>query len=351
MTQTSVSKRRNWRWAVLLALFTGLLVWLLLARWRESGFDWAAFAATFAGLRWEWIVAATAFGLSTYGGRALRWQVMLRPLTPHPNLLNLIKATAIGFTAVVLFGRPGEIVRPYLISVKEKVSLSSQLAAWMLERILDLLAVLLVFGLSLTRIQPETVGPRMSWVLQVGGYVAGVTGFICVVILFLLRRYSDSMKSRLLAGLGFLPQRYLGRAERLVSAFIEGLEATRNPFYLTLLFAYTVLEWVLIAACYFSLFKGFPETSGFGWKETFVFMGFVSFGSIFQIPGVGGGVQLVTVVVLTELFAVQLELATSIALLTWLLTFVVILPPGLFLAFHEGLNWKRLRHLEAEGDL
>ena len=45
-------------------------------------------------------------------------------------------------------------------------------------------------------------------------------------------------------------------------------------------------------------------------------MGFVSFGSIVQIPGVGGGMQVVSVLVLTELFGIRLELATAFALLT-----------------------------------
>ena len=39
----------------------------------------------------------------------------------------------------MLLGRPGEFVRPYLIAVKERVPVTSQLAIWVLERIFDLL--------------------------------------------------------------------------------------------------------------------------------------------------------------------------------------------------------------------
>ena len=351
MTQSGTFGKQNRRWAALVILFSGLLAWMLALRWRESGFQWPAFVATFGRLGWGWVAAACAFALLTYVGRALRWQVMLKPIAPHPNFLNLMKATAIGFTAVVLFGRPGEFVRPYLISVKERVSFSSQLAAWVLERILDLLTVLLVFGLALAQVRHSAVGPRLSWVLHTGGSFVGITCSICVIILFVLRRYPDSMRRRLLEALGFLSARHFARAEKLVNAFMTGLEATRSPTYLALLFAYSAFEWVLIAACYVCLFRAFPETSHFGWNETLVFMGFVSFGSIVQIPGVGGGIQLVTVLVLTELFAVKLEPATSIALLTWIITFVVIVPLGLILSFHEGLNWGKLRRLEAEAEL
>ena len=70
---------------------------------------------------------------------------------------NLLSATVIGFTAITLFGRPGEFVRPYLIALKEKVPVTSQLAAWLLERIFDLLMALLLFGFR-PRARP-VVGP------------------------------------------------------------------------------------------------------------------------------------------------------------------------------------------------
>ena len=58
-------------------------------------------------------------------------------------------------------------------------------------------------------------------------------------------------------------------------------------------------------------------------------MGFVSFGSAVQIPGIGGGMQVVAVVVLTELFGVGWNWRLSFALLIWFITFVAIVPLGL----------------------
>ena len=45
--------------------------------------------------------------LSTYYGRALRWAVMIRGSNRQPNLWGLFSATAVGFTAIILFGRAG----------------------------------------------------------------------------------------------------------------------------------------------------------------------------------------------------------------------------------------------------
>jgi hypothetical protein len=59
-------------------------------------------------------------------------------------------------------------------------------------------------------------------------------------------------------------------------------------------------------------------------------------------------VQVVAVLVLTKLFGLTVELATSIAVLLWLITFVAIVPFGLAAALHEGLSWRKLRELERE---
>jgi hypothetical protein len=56
----------------------------------------------------------------------------------------------------------------------------------------------------------------------------------------------------------------------------------------------------------------------------------------------------VAVLVLTKIFGLSVELATSVAVLIWLVTFVVIVPFGVAVALHEGLSWRKLRELERE---
>ncbi len=58
-------------------------------------------------------------------------------------------------------------------------------------------------------------------------------------------------------------------------------------------------------------------------------MGFRFVRGVVQIPGVGGGMQVVAVLVLTELFGVRLEAGHSFAMLLWIITFVAIVPVGL----------------------
>jgi uncharacterized membrane protein YbhN (UPF0104 family) len=331
------------------ALALVLIVLLLFAfHWRYNKFDWTLFSSTLLGMRWPWLLAAAFFSLATYYGRALRWAVMIRGLNRQPNVWRLFSATAVGFTALILFGRAGEFVRPYLISVKEKVSFSSQLAAWVIERICDLLAALLIFGSALALVgrSGAKVGPALHWVLQTGGYLAAFIGVVCVLLFVALSRSSGEVGPRLLGALGFLPERWQGKIHGFVSAFSSGVECTRTLSGVLSLAAYTALEWILIILVYVASFQAFPALAGLGLTDVLILLGFVAFGSLVQIPGIGGGVQLATILVLTEIFRIPLETASGIALVNYILTFIVIAPIGVPLLIRDGLNWRKMKEID-----
>ena len=355
-TEDDIAKHK-WKWifALLLTALTGLVD--VQPRARRQGFHWQTFLATMGSLQWTLATAGCPVRLVTYYIRAAalgRAHPAGQPAST--DAAASLSATVIGFTAVTLFGRPGEFVRPYLISLKERVPFSSQLAAWLLERIFDLLIALVVFGYALAHVRTSgaTVGPALSWVLAIGGRFVGChchhqpRHFRAYCVIFPIPcAAACSIRSPLPS-----PSPAFSRAERLVNAFVQGAEATRSELSLLILLTiYTALEWVAIAACYLCITRAFGRALHFGWTDVLIFMGFVSFGSIVQIPGIGGGVQVVTILVLTELFQVPLEIATSLALLLWIIMFVVIVPVGILLAVREGLDWAKLRSMAREAEL
>lgn len=313
-------------------------------------FDWSLAAAALTRLRWPWLLAALIPIFGTYYGRALRWEVFLRPLKARSSMRNLLVATVIGFTAITLFGRAGDFVRPYLIAVKEKVPVTSQLASWLLERVFDLLMASLLLGFALTRVQAAGlhVGARLAWVLTFGGRFVGTSCGVVLLALISLRHFAEPVRRRLIHAARWLPGRWCARAEKLVNALVKGVESIRSDGALLLIFVYSVLEWLLIGACYWCLAQAYVGIINITIVDVMILMGFISFGGVVQIPGVGGGTQVVAVLVLTELYGTRLELATSFALLLWILTFVAIVPVGLGLALKEGLDWHSLRQIGRE---
>ena len=340
-------RRHTWKWAAVCTLLAGALGWFLYKQLRDQGFDWRLAASSFLRLHPGWLLASLVPIAATYVVRVLRWTVFLEPVKPHPSFRNLLSATVIGFAAITMFGRPGEFVRPYLIAVKERVPATSQLAAWLLERIFDLLMALLVFGFALARVSSSgvQVGSRLTWVLAAGGRITALLTLAVFATLFALRHFSDPLHRRLMALLHFLPARHFHKIEKILVAFVQGVESTRSDRALALVLLYSGLEWGLIAACYWCLARAFAGLVSLGLVDVLIFMGFVSFGAVVQIPGIGGGIQVVSVIVLTELFGVRLELATAFGLLIWFITFVAVVPVGLVLAVKEGLDWHSLRRL------
>ena len=335
-------RQHTWKWAAGCALAVVALIWFVHHQLAERRFDWSLVRAGFTGLRWNWLAFSLVPIFATYYGRALRWAVFLRPLKPQPSIWRLTTATVIGFTAITLFGRPGEFIRPYLIAKKEDVPITSQFAAWFLERTFDLLMALLVFAFALTRVRGSEVqvGDKMAWVLAAGGRIVIAACAIILIVILSFRHLARPLQERITATLRFLPEHHFDRLAKWTAAFVDGVASTRSDAALLLIFFYSVVEWLLIAACYWSLARSFSATSNFTLVDVLIFLGFVSFGAAIQIPGIGGGMQVVAVLVLTELFGMRLELATTFAFLAWFLTFVAIVPIGLILALKEGLDWR-----------
>ena len=192
---------------------------------------------------------------------------------------------------------------------------------------------------------------KIQEALAAGGYSLAVAGAICLVLLLAFRDPGPP-------GTAADPERphvpartQQQRAVQMLDAFSQGVECTRDPQSLALLLGYTVLEWAVIVASSFALFQGFSATRGFGLLDVLVLLAFVALGSLVQVPGLGGGVQVASIVALTRIYGVPLEAASGIAVLLWIVGSIAIVPLGLACAFHEGLNWSKLKLLSAKQTL
>jgi uncharacterized membrane protein YbhN (UPF0104 family) len=307
------------------------------------------------------IILAVLFIYSSYFFRCLRWKGFLRPLKVT-GLENLIRSTVIGFSAVALMGRPGELVRPLLISRKEKMTLSSQLAAWTLERIFDGLTIAIMLGVALTLASPvsaETAGGasaiRFIAGIKTGGMMlfAGAVGMVIALSQF--PRIAPLLRKLFPAIARLLPLRRRSGFEtfmvKILGSFAEGFRSIATVPRFAASMGYSMLVWVPVVLTYEVIAWGFgPPMSTLGLPAMVVLLSASVVGSLAQLPGVGGGPQLVTLFSLTQFFGIPLEIATTAAILLWAICYMAVLIPGLPLAAHEGLNWRRLRALIKAGE-
>lgn len=344
--------KRSRRW-----IFAGLaflaLVWLLVRSFRTNpqwkAFDGRVFLNSLLSVEKSWVGWALLAIYLTYVVRALRWKVLMREVKPKAGLWNLLSATVIGFASIGLFGRAGEMVRPYLVARKEAVPVSSQVAVWLMERSFDTLTVLV--GVALALRYGDLAGlqssPTLSRVLHAAGALVGYGTLGMVAVIVALTHFAEPAANWLIDRLHHLPPRF-SRMEHTLLAFAEGSRALRSFSALAACTLYSLLEWALVAFCYNAVFNSFSGGSRLSLNELLIFMGCVMGGSMVQIPGLGGGTQVASLLALTEVLGVRPEAAASISLLIWAFTFLAVIPPALLLAFYEGLSWSKLRKLESE---
>ncbi len=116
-------------------LVLAALIYFQVEHWRK--FDWAKFSRTTGQVDMLHVVAAVALIYLTYLLRAVRWKVFLKPIC-NASWRKILGPTFIGFTGLALLGRPGEFIRPYLISRKEDTPFLAQIGVWTVERIFDI---------------------------------------------------------------------------------------------------------------------------------------------------------------------------------------------------------------------
>lgn len=273
----------------------------------------------------------------------------MRPLGGEVRFSRLWVATVIGFTAVVLLGRPGEFVRPWLIAKETKTSFSAQMAVWLFERIYDLLVVILFFGFGLVHLagseRVAAAGNELRLVVQSGGWAALVGGLACFTFIFSLRFLSVDQRTSAVRLLDRLPEKLAARLKPLAANFLEGAVASCDGSLQWRVMLYTVLEWMVIAGCQWSILHAFPATRHLSVADLIAMVGLVSFGAIVQLPGIGGGMQVAAVAVLTQLFGIGMEESTAVALVLWATSFNLVVPLGLTLALKEGVKFGQMRDL------
>lgn len=316
------------------------------------GFDRERFLNSFRAIDAGWISLAILFILLSYLGRAIRWQEMMRALGPKSGVGRTLVGTVIGFTAVVVLGRAGEFVRPWMIGRDSKTSFSSQLAIWLLERIYDLLVVICFFGFGLIHLADSprlgSAQRELRVAIESGGVAALVGGVVCLGFLLGLRFLGAEGQATALRLVDRLPRVARVRLKPVAESFLEGALASCSPRSQGLVLLYTVIEWAIIASCFYCIFRSFGPTQGFTMADAVAVNGLVAFGSIVQLPGIGGGMQVAAIAVLTQLFGLGFEEATSLSVLLWGISFVLIVPVGILLGIREGVSWRRIQELEKE---
>ena len=238
---------------VVLAIL-GVLVYFQVQHWRR--FDWARFRAV-SHVDPLHIAAAVGLIYLTYVLRALRWKVFLEPVC-KASTLKLVPPTFIGFTGLALLGRPGEFIRPYLISRSENLQFASQVGVWTVERIFDVgaftvLMTVDVFFSSAIRVNPYLPKFRVA-AIALCGLVA-----LATFLAFLVRMRGHQVAQFVHRLTAKFSTRLAHAVDQKIRAFGEGLNTISGGKSFSKLVAISLIMWFMIALAYREVSHSYPR--------------------------------------------------------------------------------------------
>ncbi|MBZ5680126.1 MAG: flippase-like domain-containing protein [Acidobacteriia bacterium] len=324
-------------------LILAFLVYLQYREWHS--FDWKTFWSQTRHINWLRVARGVGLIYVAYVMRAIRWKIFLKPVRPEAKAMDLVSPTLIGFTGLAVLGRAGEPIRPFLIARRLKLTLSSQLAVWAVERIFDIGAFTLLLAMAVFREGGMESIPEPGWYTDLQRGVLILIGFVLgvVVAAVVIHRKGEAVARWVEKEFGHLSANLGHRIAQWVREFGAGLNTIHGPLSFVWLTLASVGMWYVIALAYKEVTHSYGVASlEIPLLQILILMGSSMVGSMLQLPAVGGGSQLATIRTLSSLFSVPPELAASCGILLWLVTFAAVVPVGLLLAHRERLSLRKL---------
>jgi len=330
--------RSHLRTVFILALTVALVAFFL--RRADLGQVWREVRHASLGL----VLLAMVINLCGYPIRAWRWRYLLAPIGPV-RFWSALNSLFVGFgTSVILPARAGEFLRPYLLARWEQLSATSAFATVVLERVLDLIAVLLLLGTFLLSVDANS-GPFGGGALggvRAGGALAALSALGLLALLGVLAGHPSWLVRAVHRVERWLPAAS-GRLLPLVERFSLGLAAVRQPRRLLMALSLSLPLWVLIATGIWLTALAFHMTVPF--IGSFLIAAILVIGVAVPTPGAIGGFHAAFQVAVTSFYGVPDDRAVGGAIVLHAISFLPVVLIAAAIMLHEGLSLGRMREM------
>ena len=328
-----------------LKLAIGLVITIVFLVWVLWGLELEHALAALSEVSWWMLIPMCALYLSAHLLRTWRLRILLGQPIEYWRLFSI---NSVGFLAInVIPLRLGEMVRPYLLAERENIPFGRGMAAIVLERLLDMLMLLLMLmgltllvdlpaeGLTIDGINIIVAGQRFA-----GGIVG--LGILIGVVLVGVGEPATKLLEKLPMG---------GLVAGFVRKFRDGFgELIKAPLRLALLLLISASIWgvtIGAVAVVMSAFPGIPVSLSSAWTTwTITLSGMVAI----PTPGFFGAYELFCSTALW-LWGVDEDLARTFAVVLHLGMFGFTVGIGGIFLVVEGLTLRDLvRPVPTDGD-
>ncbi|MBO7101936.1 MAG: flippase-like domain-containing protein [Bacteroidales bacterium] len=314
MNEELTQKKSRWGDVLRLVVFLGIgfffIYWFLLKLDAEQK---AAIWQSFLDADYTWVAVCILCSLLSHLVRALRWQLLFKPIGCRPSLVNTFGSVVVAYLGNLAFPRAGEVMRCATLRTSEKIPIEKSLGTVVTERAIDLVAfgIIIVVGLL------AMFGKAKDWLYDTLSErfeslpnMAMIGGALVVLAVLAFLFYKLFWKRLLHIGL-------FKKIDDLLRGMIDGVKSilhlgTKN----TLLFiAYSIIIYLLYILGGLIIFQAFAETQWLGFTAAFVLYLFGSVGMTFSQGGIG--VYPVLVQLALDIYGIPMEVGSACGWLLW----------------------------------
>ncbi|HYE87115.1 MAG TPA: lysylphosphatidylglycerol synthase transmembrane domain-containing protein, partial [Vicinamibacterales bacterium] len=303
-------------------------------READLGRVWASVTAA----RADFLLLALVLTAVTFVIRAERWQYLLEPLG-KTRFSAVFRTTVIGFGAsAVLPARAGEVIRPYLLARREGLSATAAFATILVERILDLVAVLVLLAAFLVWFDPglEARDSGFFQTIRYGGLIMTPIALAALLVMFFMAGHPERLHAWLLKAERVLPQRVATLIAKLAQTFAEGFACVRRPERLVAALGWSVVLWIVIAGGIWSVSVAFGVDMTF--TGAWLMLPPLVVGVAVPTPGGVGGFHEAYRIGATAFFGADNDVAVGAAIVLHAISVVPVTIAGLLFTVQDGLK-------------
>ncbi|MGC2237793.1 MAG: lysylphosphatidylglycerol synthase transmembrane domain-containing protein [Pyrinomonadaceae bacterium] len=327
---------------LLLFLFAVFIFWFF-----GRNLDWNEVAGSLRQANPFYIALAVAIICLGYLLRAMRWKVLLKPIT-ETSLKELFATTTVGFAAVFFVGRAGEIVRPMWLPMRDKrVRPSAALVTLGVERIFDLAALICFFSVNLIWFDAPAGKEREFGYVKLLGNVMLACAAVSFACLYIYQKYSPQLIkwAEKITDKKFIPRRVRRLFISLLNQLAASLKILKNWREIVSVVFWTIMLWLSIAVPTWLVILAFdlPVTISLGGAMFIMF--WAAMGSLIPTPGgAAGAFHAVTAGGLIFL-NVPAKDAAAVSIVMHLVYFAPALLFGFYYLFHGDISVAQFRSL------
>ncbi|HEU0174935.1 MAG TPA: lysylphosphatidylglycerol synthase transmembrane domain-containing protein [Blastocatellia bacterium] len=321
-----------------------LAIGLALAWWFVSRLDLDTVGGHLRHARiWPLLLAALLINLTLFA-RSLRWQAFLSPIRTA-KFSNLFAATSVGFGAIFVIGRAGEIIRPAVLSLRERIKPTATFATILIERLFDTTAVVSLFAANMLffELPPDQSNANALEAIRSIGLTLLIGVAVGIFILVLLRLKAAAIIGWMERHGSWLPEKLSPPLLNFIRHLAEGLSVLLDLRALATTIFYTASVWALVCAATWLTLFAFGLS--FSLSYTIFVLGFGLVGSVAPTPGGSAGAFHAAAAKGLEFLGLDPNFAASIAIVYHLIAFGPPFIIGLFYLIRDDISLRQLREM------